>query len=654
MKFEKLILENFSSYYGKHTFEFQTTEQKPVTVIVGSSGGGKTSVFDALNWALYGSQYEPILEEQSEKRITDYVNETALKDALLSGDGVEMACSLFFEHEGKRYRIQQAIFVKQNKERIEITDRTSALNEYTPSGNFTNIGHIDLFLNEILPSNVRDYFLFNGDRINKLSLPGSSKEIRDGIYRVVDLELLQNGIQHLLDTAKKFRRNTKDVSQGEMAEIQNQYTIAHEDLEALKNKLVKQAEEKAALEENIEVIENKFRTFKDTIELQRRRDQLKETSKVKEAELQQTIVELRSVAATASTGIIIDDIESLEKVLGEKRNKGEIPSSISENLLRDILEMRKCICGTEFKDGDDAHKELRRRLDYEIEKQSKGQDLMELFFELRNTKSNIRDAQSKLSSYETRRVKLEQLIDETKKLLDSTNQKLANAPDEDIAKLGARLTELHGDLTNIKLDSQNTQDKISRKEEQIQALKVKRDEFGEKQETVRKQQLRDDLAQRSAEELERIFEKFAEDSRCEVEKFTRDEFYKFIPTARALSIGIDSEFHYDVKDQNGNPALPQLSNGQKQALSLAYITSISRVSEKNPPLVIDMPFGRLDKDVQDNIASRLPDLSSQVILLMLPGSEWNEHTQSILQSRTSNTYILEFDEKQRQTTEQKG
>jgi hypothetical protein len=67
-----------------------------------------------------------------------------------------------------------------------------------------------------------------------------------------------------------------------------------------------------------------------------------------------------------------------------------------------------------------------------------------------------------------------------------------------------------------------------------------------------------------------------------------------------------------------------------------------------------MPFGRLDKDVQDNIASRLPDLASQVILLMLPGTEWNEHTKSILKSRTSDIYTLEFNEKKRQSTIGKG
>jgi DNA sulfur modification protein DndD len=241
------------------------------------------------------------------------------------------------------------------------------------------------------------------------------------------------------------------------------------------------------------------------------------------------------------------------------------------------------------------------------------------------------------------------MIDTVKRQLDDVEKRLGTVPDEDIARLGAKLKELIDELAENKYKAQIAQDKIREKEKLIQELSLKRDELAKQQEKVRGLLLRDNLAQKAAEELEKIFLKFAEDSRHEVEKLTREEFQKFIPSARALSVGIDSEFHYDVKDQNGNPALQQLSNGQKQALSLAYITSISRVSEKNPPLVIDMPFGRLDKDVQDNIASRLPDLASQVILLMLPGTEWNEHTRTMLKDRTSNVYILSFDEKKRQT-----
>lgn len=654
MRFEKLIIENFSSYYGKHTIDFNAKEEKPVTIIVGGSGYGKTSIFDALNWALYGSQYETVLEEQHEKSIADYANETAIKSAAKVGESIEMACTLHFEHEGVHYRIQQAISAKQSKDKVEITDRLTTLYEINPSGNHKEIGHVDLFLNEILPSNVRDYFLFNGDRINKLALPGSSKEIRDGIYRVVDLELLQNGVEHLKDAAKKFRRSTKESSKGEMAEIETQFSAAHDALEDWTHRKTELNEDRIALEARVEIVDSKLRGMQGIIDLQKKRDHYKYIYETKENDLKQTIVELRSIAAIASTGMVLDDIKNLEKVLGEKRKKGEIPSSISEHLLRDLIEMGKCICGTEFTPQDKIYKELNQRLKQEIEKQSKGQGLDELYFELRSTSTHIKEAQSKLLELEKRRSTLEKAKVEAHKQLEDALQKLINTPDEDISKLATDLKQLNSELTGIKLDIQSAQTKMKEKEEQIQKLKSRRDELGKQQENVRKQQLRDSLAQSSAEELERIFEKFAEDSRLEIEKLTRDEFQKFIPTANALSVGIDAEFHYDVKDQNGNPALQQLSNGQKQALSLAYITSISRVSEKNPPLVIDMPFGRLDKDVQDNIASRLPNLASQVVLLMLPGSEWNEHTKSILKSKSSDIYELSFDEKKRQTNIQKG
>lgn len=650
MRFEKLVMENFSSFYRKHQIEFNTTIEKPVTIIVGGSGKGKTSIFDAINWGLYGEQYEPVLKKESEKDITDYINETALQEATDKGSGVEMACSLFFEHDGKHYRIQQAIFAKKNNDRITITDRTSTLYEITPTGNHSPISHIDLFLNEILPSNVRDYFLFNSDRINKLSLPGSSQEIRDGIYRVVDLELLQNGIAHLLEVAKKFRKNVKDSTEGEAFEIEERYSQAHDDLEALKNKLEDLSKERRALDDRINIIENKLLDLKKTHELQQINNALKEKYRSLEKELKETILNLRSQAGIAVFCFALDDIENLEKVLEEKKEKREIPSAISVNLLQDILDIGKCLCGTEFKEGDNIYHELKNRLDEEAKKEGKGNILLDLYFDLKNTKSIITESIETLEKLESKRNKIEQEIKEIDRQIADTQLKLRNMPDEDIPKLVQANSKCNSELTEIKLNIQDIQRKIKDKEEEIRILQAKRNEFEIKQVKVRKYKLRELLAQRAADELGRIFDKFAEESRMEIEALTREEFYKFIPTVKALSVGIDPEFHYDVRDQNGNPALQQLSNGQKQALSLAYITSISRVSEKNPPLVIDMPFGKLDKEVQDNIAIRLPDLSSQVILLVLPGTEWNEHIQSILRPKTSHIYYLDFDEQNRQTT----
>lgn len=649
MKFEKLIIENFSSFYGRHTIEFNTTPEKPLTIIVGGGGKGKTSIFDALNWALYGAHYEVELEKESQKSILDLINETAVQDAKMSNESIETACSVFFSHDGKKYGIQHAVCVLHINNKLQITDRTAVLLEHLPNGNTTDIPHIDSFLNEILPNNVKDYFLFNGDRINELALPGASKEIRDGIYRVVDLELFQNGITHLTEVAKKFRKLAKANSTGEMVEIENDYSRAFEDLEDLREKLQNAINEKSAIEDNIEIISDKLRGMDEVKGLQSKRDILKERIDFLVNNKKQLVNELRYNSALAVGKFALPEIENLIDSLSDKRKKGEIPSTISERLIQDILDMHVCICETKFVDGDDIYENLNARLQREKEKEKTGQDLLDLYFELTTARNEILKSTEMVNTLETKRCKTEKTLEESERLFADTLKMLQNAPEEEISKLANKLQEYNSDLTEKRLDIQTYRSKIQNKEDNIKKIQLARDEIGKKQKDARRYQLRDDLAQKSTEELIRIFKIFADNSRKEVQDHTSREFKAFIPTAKALTIAIDPEFHYDIRDKNNNPALQQLSKGQKQALSLAYITAISKVSEKNPPLVIDYPLGRFDNDVQDNVASRLPDLASQIILLVLPGPEWNEHNKKILHPKCSDIYHLDFDEIKRQS-----
>jgi DNA sulfur modification protein DndD len=187
-------------------------------------------------------------------------------------------------------------------------------------------------------------------------------------------------------------------------------------------------------------------------------------------------------------------------------------------------------------------------------------------------------------------------------------------------------------------------------ENNIKNYEKERDELSKKQENVRKLQRRERLAQQAADEIEKIYEIFAEESRQSVEKLTIQEFKQFVHSASEYRVALSKEYELEVLDSNGNRALQRLSMGQSQCLSLSFITAISRVSEKNPPLVIDMPFGRLDQDVHDTVSARLPDLTNQLILFLIPNTEWNETTATNLKSRASHIYQLEFDAKNRQST----
>jgi DNA sulfur modification protein DndD len=645
MRFKSLELENFSSYYGKHKVVFNTSKEKPITIIVGGSGEGKTSIFDGLNWGLFGDLYESTLKDESQKEILDYVNVSALGIAKKNDEAVEMSSTVNFEHENYEYRVQHAICVMPRGDKKEITDKSAVLYKVHPNGNAERIANIESFLNEILPNNVRDYFLFNGDRINKLAMPGSSGEIRDGIYRVVDLEILQNGYDHLEAVARKYRKEAVSNARGEMANIEEKYERAYQELDNLEKKRENQKTERRAIEDNIEIVEAKLREMEGVKKDQNKRDVLNERYKNMRSSLKSLIQEIRNTASIAILSNTIPSIDMLLTELDKKREKGEIPSTISTSLLKDILEIKRCICGSEFHEGDVLFAELKRRLEKEQDKLTTGHDLLDLFYDLGTAKNQIENAINKLPNLETKRTDLEQKSLEISKDLKTILERLQDQPEEEISKLAKNLGEFNNDLTNIRISLNQIDTRIKHKEEEIKQLQKVREEMGLKQEKVRKSQLRETLAQKAADELRSIFDQFAEQSRLEVQQLTRDEFTKFIPNVDRFTVGIDSEFHYDVRDTTGQPALQQLSMGQKQTLSLAYITSISRVSEKNPPLVIDMPLGRLDQEVQINVAERLPYLSSQVILLLLPGAEWNEATKRIFSSKTSDLYELNFDKK---------
>jgi DNA sulfur modification protein DndD len=650
MKFINITLNNFSSFYKQHSIEFHTKTECPVSIIVGGSGFGKTSIFDAINWALYGKEYENVLRIQYQKDILDYINETALKEALPENNAVEMSSTLLFEHDEKRYRVEQAICVKNNNGRLYITDRTTSLYDIHSNGNWTEISFIESFLNAILPNNVRDYFLFNGDRINQLSMPGASKYIQEGIYHVVDLEIIQSGIDHLEFIAKKYRKLAKNNSTGVVADIEEKYSNAREELDRLESIISQQNDELMALENNIEIVEAKLREMSEVKDLQAKRDALKREYDIELKNFNKITSDLRNVTSIAIMDIILPTLLDLRDELNNKRSKGEIPSKISESLLKDILELRKCICGTEFEEGDSIYQELTRRLEIEVNKRDQGNDLLELYFELNSTIDEIERSKIQVITLELERTKIDQKIKEINRELHSTMEKLKDKSEEEIKQLVSNLEEYRHNYTDIIININRNESKKVAIENEIRELQKIREEQGKIQDNVRQFQLRDDLAQQSADELTRIFKQFIDESREEIQSLTREEFVRFIPTASNLNVAISPEFHYDVRDQYGRPALQQLSNGQRQALSLAYITAISRVSEKNPPLVIDMPFGRLDEDVQENIAERLPNLASQVILLMLPGAEWNDKTREILYKKTADIYNLDFDPENRQSS----
>jgi DNA sulfur modification protein DndD len=655
MKFERLEIFNFASYYGEHAINLTCTEEKPVLIFLGGTGYGKTSIFDALNWSLYGTDYEADLPQLRRGRnILDYVNETALSVAEQNKKHVEMSCTLYFKHEGTPYYINQSLAAKptRNKDGALVasqTDRMSALYEIDGGGNHRKKEYNTIFLDEILPSNVKDYFLFDGDRIYNLTKPESSQEVRDAIYRVVDLELLQNAQTHLDQVATEYRRKAKREAKGQLGDVEAKYEAEHKRLAQLKAELHELRAEKQKIETQLNTIEAKLENLPDTSELQGRRSELDREQNRVQTEIDRAKALVRGLASTGGLKLANQPALTLITELDSRRQRGEIPKTVSQTLLKDLLKLKKCLCGTEFEENDQIYQALMNRLNAEQNK-SGHQDLLNLLMSLKTASELISQADTQLREQE---VELNRQIDYLKELgkaIDQVDAELEKLPKEDIAFLTKEARERRQAQVATEGKIQRTLSRIEDCDRKIKDYEKQRKELSKQQDKVKSLQLREHLADQAAKEIEKIYDVFAENSRKSVEKLTIQEFQHFVKSSSSYTVALSENYELVVLDSNGNRALQRLSMGQSQCLSLAFITAISRVSEKNPPLAIDMPFGRLDQHVHRDVSARLPELTSQLLLFLIPGVEWNDMTRSNLEHRASHIYQLEFSEDQRQTT----
>ena len=108
MQITKLVLDNFSSYEGKTVFDLRVKEKKPVILIGGQNGAGKTSIFTAIKIALYGplafgyTGYNAFYS----KKIKGYINDRAFQTNPFSS-GVTVELKIKKERETKRYAISR-------------------------------------------------------------------------------------------------------------------------------------------------------------------------------------------------------------------------------------------------------------------------------------------------------------------------------------------------------------------------------------------------------------------------------------------------------------------------------------------------------------------------------------------------------------------
>lgn len=635
MRIERVDLLNFRQYFGNQRLRFSRDDQQNVTVVHGVNGAGKTSLFLALNWCLYGEGVE---------NIGQIVSKEAVSRAQ-RGDSIETKVDVTFFHGGRRFTASRKLLgQKQEDGRVaEARNSTVFVLMRTPPSGITE--HVDNpigVINTILPVNVRTYFFFDGEKIDNFARPEQTLEVEHAIYQVLDLEILKRAIRHLKNAAHDLRSQLKQISTGELKELLAEDERAREIESQLTERRETLKRENAEIQRHLEDVNKRLRHFESVQELQQRYDQFTKEIEFTQQKFEESVKAIQTIVSASYIRYAAEPINAALKLLEEKRQRGEIPSNIREQFIQDLLDRQVCICGRAFAEHDNAYEHLVQLL-RKVTPTLLEDDIIETSGRLRGLLDGGNKQRADLDERVLSKVDLEDRIGQLIAQRDDIERQMRGAGEDEVRQLSRQRQEYTDDLDANKVG----QGRVGLEIEQIHAhIKVLERQIDHTQKSNKRARLlarKVELSQKAADKIEEAYDVFASNKRVEIEQETRRIFHFLAWKGNHFQdVRLSEDYQLEIIDRYGLPSRPELSAGERQVLSLSFITAMAIVAQREAPLIMDTPFGRLSSAHREAITSNLPSLIPQLILFVTD-EELRDKALENLRPRIGAEYRLHFD-----------
>lgn len=192
--FSSISIQNFGPFRDRQTLELSVSSSRPVILVKALNGSGKTTLLTALQVGLYGagaissgrrSEYEQLVQ--------------SLQRADAAGSAV-IAIELLIDIGGAR---QKVTVCREWPRRSTFAERFSVLIDGTEDMEFT--AGWERFIGDILPAELVQLFLFDGEKIEALANP---ERLPDLLRRATEVFLGLGGIDVLGNDLKAVERRS--------------------------------------------------------------------------------------------------------------------------------------------------------------------------------------------------------------------------------------------------------------------------------------------------------------------------------------------------------------------------------------------------------------------------------------------------------------
>lgn len=638
----RLEVCNFRSFRGTHTLALNPcadrNTQRPIILLGGLNGAGKTSLFLAIKLALFGratseggltaSDYLAFIRASIHRYPSAIVQPNTASVELEFQFGKQGKLHTYVVHrswEIKGSKLQETLKIWENGEEQTTLDEKD----------------VQCCINELVPPGVSELFLIDGEKIGLLAKDKTGNVLRNAFERLYGLDLaerLRNDLQtHLRKNATPLLNVAVDTKG-----IQKEYEVVKEELadiraqlQLIKALLLEAQAEKQKFETNLRALggewESEFSKFQMKADIVTR---LQEEKKHK----------------------LRDEIAGVFPFCLAQNTMQQLRSDVAIDL--DML-MQRHANGTlqHFADA------VRIELDQKGKESLDG--VLANWLQMRRVKESVFDVTPKMlrrieqivnhdlthSLNQSERL-LKEIVSDSNEL-QKLDQKLSRSPDEGALKIEfdeflrvcERISELKSNLAALELEA---------KTKLKQAIKLGTTLSKRHRDSIEHFSRKESLEY--AERIRYLLKDYYEASTVKRIEQLEQEFNKeFNLLSRKnrhhFRVKIDPksfQVHFQIKNR-GEFHATQLSAGEKHIYAVAMLVALAKTSNRPIPLIIDSPLGRLDSNHHKKLVNNYFPCASHQVILFSTDEEIDGDSYKALSERTSREYLIDFDETQEES-----
>ncbi len=618
-------------YRGKQSLELGDAS-RPVVVVHGQNMAGKSSIFNALRWALYG--------EARDRKGAAIPDSHVLNKRALEASELAFSVRVTVQEPGATSGDPPSTHVIHRDARGKVRNGgqptfTQTLEIHTPDGTKDGLFAAQ-YVENLLPNDISRFFLFDGEMLNEYedlvreSTGVSKKKVRDAIESILGLPALTHGTDDLESVAADIDKEIRKLAKNEsnVSDLQMQATSIEEKIASLEADIVAAKDALMDAKSEVERIDAQLFHFEESREDARRQTELEKRLAAIKADRKAHSARRLELASNLWRDVLAESLKkradalasehrdyeaAREKIAIATKRRSEIEDSLAsstcESCGQHLPEATITTWKLTFKTLVSEIKALNESVD-----EDRGQQIvaaLQTFGRVApaGVTAAIVDCEEAIN-----RLNIEEF--DAQQDLKAIQQRLVEGRADEIQQLSKQRDTLQrgiGENTGI------IAQRVDESQRQRSALADLTRRIGNsnnpKMAVLRRES---EIARQLANVFQLATERFLIEMKKQVEARASEIFLSLTTDSSYTGLSINDDYGLSILDRDGKHVAIR-SAGAEQIVAFSLIGALNALAVKRGPLIIDTPFGRLDSGHRRGILESLPRIADQVVLLVHDG-----------------------------------